>query len=86
MSKGEFVPYSRGKREQSEKPEDVEGEKDTGEGEDEDAEEDGEGAVRIRCCHVLWRDAYAPIRSTTIWSAIYSPVMQACFREEHPFR
>lgn len=44
MSKGEFVPYSRGKREQSKKPEHVEGEKDTGEGEDEDAEEDGEGS------------------------------------------
>ena len=43
VSKGGFAPYSRGKREPSEKPEHVEGEEDTGDGVDEEAEEDGEG-------------------------------------------
>ena len=43
VSKGGFAPYSRGKREPSERPEQVEGEEDTGDGVDEEEEEDGEG-------------------------------------------
>ena len=44
VSEGGFVPYSRGKREPSEKPEHVEGEEDMDESVDEEAERDGEGA------------------------------------------
>ena len=44
VSEGGFVPYSRGKREPSEKPEHVEGEEDMDESMDEEAERDVEGA------------------------------------------
>ena len=44
MSKGGFVPCSRGKREPSEKPKYVEGEEDMDERVDEEAERDGAGA------------------------------------------
>ena len=76
MSKGGFASYSRGKREPSEKPELVEGEEDTGDGVDEEEEEDGEGADASS----LLMDAYAPIRSTTTWSAICSSRSASLFQ------
>ena len=85
VSKGGFAPYSRGKRGPSEKPEHVEGEEDTGNSVEEEEEEDGEGRMLASCCHVLLMDAYAPIRSTTTWSAICSSGSASSFQRSIPF-